>query len=475
MAEKYDVIVIGAGPAGYPAAFRCAQLGLKTACVDDFTNPDGKPSPGGTCLNTGCIPSKALLDSSKHYEQVLHHYGDHGIKIKGADIDVAKMLERKNQIVKQLTGGVQQLMKANKVDFVAGHGKLLEGNKVEVSPTGKGKKQTLEGKHVILAAGSVPIELKGVPYDEEYIVANAGALDFKDVPKKLGVIGAGVIGLELGSVWSRLGSDVVLLEALDDFLAAADRDIARAAQKEFKNQKLDIRMGAKVNKAEVTKGKVKVSYTDKDGDHQLTVDRLLCAVGRRANTDDLLGDKTGVKLDDRGRIEVDDDCRTAADNVWAVGDAVRGPMLAHKGTEEGIAVAERIAGKSAHVDLNTVPWVIYTEPEIAWVGKTEQELKDEGVAYRSGKFPFAANGRAIAMSETAGLVKILADEKHDRILGVHIVGANASELISEAVVAMEFGGSAEDIATIVHAHPTLTEATHEAAQALHKRAIHRAN
>lgn len=475
MADQYDVIVIGAGPAGYVAAIRCAQLGLKTACVDDFTDDDGKPSPGGTCLNVGCVPSKALLDSSKHFEHVRQHYEAHGIKVEGVEMDVPTMIGRKQKIVKQLTGGVSQLLKANKVTFVAGRGKLLESNRVEVKPAGKGKKQTLEAEHVILAPGSLPIELKGVGYDGEHIVANEGALAFDSVPAKMGVIGAGVIGLELGSVWRRLGSEVVLLEALDDFLAAADTDIARAARKEFDRQGLDIRLGSKVSKAEVRKGKVKLSYTDKEGDHQLTVDKLLVCVGRKANTDGLLSEDCGVKLDDRGRIDVDDECRTAADRVWAIGDAVRGPMLAHKGSEEGIAVAERIAGKAGHMNLETVPWVIYTEPEIAWVGKTEKELRDDGVKYRSGKFPFAVNGRALAMNETAGLVKVLADEDRDRILGIHIAGANASELIAECVVAMEFGGSSEDLARIIHAHPTLSEAVHEAALAVDKRAIHRAN
>jgi len=475
MADKYDVIVIGAGPAGYVAAIRCAQLGLKTACVDDFTDSDGKPSPGGTCLNVGCIPSKALLDSSKHFEQVRDHYGDHGIKVKNPEIDVGAMIARKAKIVKQLTGGVSQLFKANKVELVAGRGRLLKDNQVEVSPVPKGSKKTLKAKHVVLAPGSVPMALKGVDFDDKHIVANAGALDFDAVPKRLGVIGAGVIGLELGSVWRRLGAEVILLEALEDFLAAADTDIARAAHKEFKKQGLDIRLGAMVNKAQLKSSRVKVSYSDKEGDHELTVDNLLVAVGRKPATDNLLAEGTAVELDEHGRIQVDDECRTGAERVWAVGDAVRGPMLAHKGSEEGIAVAHRIAGKYGHVNLDTVPWVIYTEPEIAWVGRTEKELKDAGVEYRAGKFPFAANGRALAMNEPAGLVKVLAEKERDRILGVHICGANASELISECVVAMEFGGSSEDLASIIHAHPTLSEAVHEAALAVDKRAIHRAN
>ena len=472
--KKFDVIVIGAGPAGYPAAIRAAQLGLKTAIIDDFVGKDGKPSPGGTCLNVGCIPSKALLDSSKHFEHMQHTYGDHGISASDIKIDIGTMVERKDKIVKQLTGGVTMLLGKNKVEFFAGKGKLLADRQVEVTPH-DGDAETISGEHIILAAGSIPIEIPGLSFDGEYIIDNAGALDLESVPETMGVIGAGVIGLELGSVWRRLGSKVVLLEALEDFLAAADKDIAKAAQREFKKQGLEIRLGTKVTGAEVKDGKVHVTYSKGDSEESAIFDRLLVAVGRRANTKNLLGDDSGVTLTDRGQIEVDDHCRTSADKVWAIGDAVRGPMLAHKGTEEGIAVAERIAGGKPHLDLNTVPWVIYTEPEVAWVGKTEQELKDSDIPYRSGSFPFAATGRALAMGEPAGMVKMLAHAETDRLLGVHIVGANASELIAEAVVTMEFAGSSEDLARIVHAHPTMSEAVHEAALSVDGRAIHRVN
>ncbi len=475
MSNEFDVIVIGAGPAGYPAAIRAAQLGLNTAIIDNFTGKDGKPSLGGTCLNVGCIPSKALLDSSKHFEHITSHYKAHGINTSEASIDVPTMIGRKDGIVRKLTGGVAMLMKANNITVFAGTGQLQADCNVAVTPLDGSDVQMLKAGHVILASGSVPIQIPGMPYDGEFIIDNAGALDIEAVPETLGVIGAGVIGLELGSVWRRLGSQVTVLEALPDFLAAADKDIARASQREFKKQGLDIKLGAFVEKAEVADGKVTVSYKQGDDSHQITVDKLLVAVGRRPCTEGLLSDDSGVTLTDRGQIDVDDECRTSAANVWAIGDAVRGPMLAHKGTEEGIAVAERIAGKKAHLNLDLVPWVIYTEPEIAWVGKTEQELIEDGTPYRSGSFPFAATGRALAMGDTAGMVKILAHAETDRILGVHICGAAASELIAEAVVTMEFHGSSEDLARIVHAHPTMSEAVHEAALAVDKRAIHRAN
>jgi len=473
MSQTYDLVVIGAGPAGYVAAIRAAQLGLKTAVVDAFLGKDGKPALGGTCLNIGCIPSKAMLDSSRQFHNLTHSFKDHGISVQKPAIDVATMVGRKDKIVKQFTGGITQLFKANKVTAVPGFGKLLPGRTVEV--TGHdGATSTLEAGNVIIAVGSVPIEIKGMAFDGEYIVDNAGALDFDQVPKRLGVIGAGVIGLELGSVWRRLGAEVTVLEAMDSFLAAADADIARAAKREF-DKLLSIKLGAKVSKAEVKKKVVHVTYADKDGEHTLEVDKLLVAVGRRAATDGLLAPDTGVELDERGRVKVDGHCFTGVDGVWAVGDCVRGPMLAHKGSEEGIAVAELIAGLPGHVNLDTIPWVIYTEPEIAWVGQTEKELKDAGIPYRSGSFPFAAIGRAVAMNEPYGMVKMLAHADTDRILGVHMVGPNVSELIAECVVAMEFKGSSEDLARIVHAHPTLSEAVHEAALAVDKRAIHKAN
>jgi len=474
MAEQFDVVVIGGGPAGYVAAIRAAQLGLKTACIDRYTGKDGKPAPGGTCLNIGCIPSKALLDSSKHFHHIQHQYAAHGITVNDPAIDVGQMVSRKDKIVKQLTGGIQQLFKANKVSYFNGTGTLHAGRQVLVAMN-DGEEQSLTAGHVILAPGSSPIAIPKVDFDDRYIIDNAGALDFSKTPGSLGVIGAGVIGLELGSVWQRLGSEVVLLEALPDFLPLVDTDIAKAAAREFKKQDLDIRLGTMVKSAKVVKKKVQVTLSTETGEEQLKFDKLLVAVGRRAYTEHLLAADAGVDLNERGQINVDEHNRTNVENVWAIGDAVRGPMLAHKGSEEGIAVAELIAGLPGHVNLETIPWVIYTDPEIAWVGKTEQELKAAGVEYRAGSFPFAATGRGLAMGDAAGLVKILANAETDEILGAHIVGANASELIAECVVAMEFNGSAEDLARICHAHPTLSEAVHEAALHLDKRAIHRAN
>ncbi len=475
MSKQFDVIVIGAGPGGYVAAIRAAQLGLSTACIDDRSNSADQPAPGGTCLNIGCIPSKALLDSSKHFHHLQHQYADHGIKLDSQpSMDISIMQQRKDKVVKQLTGGVSQLLKINKVDFFHGQGTLEAARMVRVKSK-DGTEQMLQGKHIILASGSVPIELPGMAFDNEYIIDNAGALALGDVPKRLGVIGAGVIGLELGSVWKRLGAEVTLFEAMDELLAAADLDIAKAAGREFKKQGLDIRLGCKVKSAEIKDNAVTITTTSSKGEEQVVVDRLLVAVGRRANTEGLLGDNTGVKLNDRNQIEVDEHCHTDAENVWAVGDAVRGPMLAHKASEEGIAVAELIAGESGHCNLATIPWVIYTDPEIAWVGKTEQELEQAGVKYKAGSFPFAATGRGLAMGDAAGLVKLIADAETDTLLGAHIIGPGASELIAECVVTMEFSGCAEDLARIVHAHPTLSEAVHEAALHVDKRAIHRAN
>lgn len=475
MADKFDVIVIGGGPGGYVAAIRAAQLGLKTACIDSYTGKDGKPAPGGTCLNIGCIPSKALLDSSKHFHHLQHDYADHGIKADNPTIDVTTMLARKDGIVKKLTGGVAALFKGNKISYYHGKGKLSAGRKVEVTPVDGGEVVSLEAENIILASGSVPIQIPNVVFDGEYIVDNVGALDFAEVPGTLGVIGAGVIGLELGSVWNRLGSNVILLEALTEFMPMIDKDVAKQAAREFKKQGLDIRLGTKVKSAQVKRKKVVVIVEDKDGENELKFDRLLVSVGRRPFTDGLLAEDSGVKLTDRGQIEVDDHSRTTVAGVWAVGDCVRGPMLAHKASEEGIAVAELIAGKPAHIHFDTVPWVVYTDPEIAWVGKTEQQLTEEGIEYKAGSFPLAANGRALAGGHGIGLVKMLADAETDEILGVHIFGVNASELISECVVAMEFQGSSEDLARIIHAHPTLSEAIHEAALHVDKRAIHRGN
>ena len=475
MSQKFDVIVIGGGPGGYVAAIRAAQLGLKTACVDKFTGKDGKAAPGGTCLNVGCIPSKALLDSSKHFHHLKNDYADHGISVKDAKIDVPTMIARKDAVVKKLTGGVSALFKGNKVAFFHGTGKLGAGKQVTVTPADGGEVLLLSAENVILASGSVPIQIPNVEFDGEHIVDNVGALDFDQAPETLGVIGAGVIGLELGSVWKRLGSKVTLLEALPDFLAMADVDIAKQAARVFKRQKLDIRLGALVKSAAAEGGEVKVVVEIKGKQSEMRFDRLLVAVGRKPYTEGLLEDDCGVQLNERGQINVDEQCRTSAPGVWAIGDCVRGPMLAHKASEEGVAVAELISGKHAHIHFDTVPWVVYTDPEIAWVGKTTQQLEDEGIAFKTGSFPFAANGRALAGGQGNGLVKILADQETDEILGVHIFGANASEIIAECVVAMEFQGCSEDLARIIHAHPTLSEAVHEAALHLDGRAIHRGN
>ena len=472
--QQFDVVVIGGGPAGYHAAIRAAQLGLKTACVDAALGKDGKPALGGTCLRVGCIPSKALLDSSRQFWNMGHIFGEHGIGFDKPSIDVKKMVARKDGIVKQFTGGIAALFKANKVSAFYGYGQLQPGNIVKVKQH-DGSEVELHGSNVIIAAGSDSIELPFAKFGE-HIIDNVGALDLEAVPKRLGVIGAGVIGLELGSVWKRLGSEVTILEGLPNFLAAADAEVSKVAAREFKKQGLDIKLGCKVSGTEVKQDGVHVSYTDDKGAAQeIVVDKLLVAVGRRAATKGLLADGTGVKLNERGQVEVDEHCHTGVDGVWAVGDCVRGPMLAHKGFEEGIAVAELIAGLPGHVNFDTIPWVIYTEPEIAWVGKTEEQLKAEGRAYKAGSFPFAAVGRAVAMAEPAGFVKVLADAETDTILGMHLVGANVSELVHEGVLAMEFKGSADDLARICHAHPSLSEAVHDAAMAVHKRAIHKAN
>jgi len=472
--KRYDVVVIGAGPAGYPAAIRAAQLGLSAACIDDWQNADGSRTFGGTCLNVGCIPSKALLESSELYHRVHTEFAAHGIKVDGVALDLNAMLERKRGIVKQLTSGIEQLFKGAGVTPIKGRGKLLAGNRVEVTLPG-GEKQVLEAKHVVLATGSTPIELKVAPFDGKRIVDSSGALEFTEVPRRLGVIGAGVIGLELGSVWRRLGAEVVSLEALDAFLPAVDQQIANEALRQFKRQGLDIRLGAKVQGASVRGDVVEVRYEAAGAVQTLEVDKLIVCVGRRPVTDGLLGEGTGVELDQRGFIKVDQQCRTAAKNVWAVGDVVRGPMLAHKGTEEGVMVAELAAGHYAEVNYGAVPSVIYTAPEIAWVGKTEAEVKASGRPYKVGTFPFSVNGRAKALQQAYGLAKVIADREHDEILGVHIAGPFAGELIAEAVLAIEFQASAEDLQRTMHAHPTLSEALHEAALAADKHAIHALN
>jgi len=474
MARNYDVIVIGAGPAGYIAAIRASQNGMNVACIDEWENRDGKNALGGTCLNAGCIPSKVLLESSELFHRAGHEFSKHGIVTSGVELDLATMQKRKQSIVRQLTGGIVGLFKANKVEGFVGHGKLLADRKVEYTPK-SGAPEILEARYVILASGSAPVELKLAPFDGERIVDSWGALEFDAVPKTLGVVGAGVIGLELGSVWSRLGSEVVVLEALDDFLAAVDRDIANEAAKQFKRQGMTIHLGAKVTKAATSAQGVKVEYEDCSGAQSLEVEKLVVAVGRRPYTEGLLGKDCGVQLDERGFITVDHECRTRVKNVFAIGDCVRGPMLAHKSSEEGVMAADLIAGEIAEMNYNVIPSVIYTAPEIAWVGKTEQEVSVSGRKFKTGSFPFAASGRAKAMEQTGGFVKIVSAADDDEILGVHIVGPMAGELIAEAVLAMEFSASTEDLQRTIHAHPTLAEGMHEAALAVDKRALNYIN
>jgi dihydrolipoamide dehydrogenase len=472
--DQFDVVVIGGGPGGYVAAIRAAQLGFKVACVDEWKNAKGGPAPGGTCTNVGCIPSKALLQSSEHYEHALHHFADHGITVKGASMDVAKMLARKDTVVKQNNDGILYLFKKNKVTFFHGRGAFAGAAKdgVYEITVSEPSATSIAAKHVIIATGSNARALPGATFDEKLILSNDGALRIGDVPKKLGVIGAGVIGLEMGSVWRRLGADVTVLEGLPTFLGAVDEQIAKEAAKLFKKQGLSISLGVKVGAIKSGKNDVTVEYTTAEGKAETaTFDKLIVSIGRVPNTIGLNAQAAGIKLDERGFIVVDEDCKTSQANVWAVGDVVRGPMLAHKAEEEGVAVAERIAGQHPHIDFNCIPWVIYTSPEIAWVGKTEQQLKAEGVAYKAGSFPFMANGRARALGNTDGMVKIIADAKTDKVLGMHAVGPVVSELIAEGVMAMEFGASSEDIARICHAHPTLSEATKEAALAVDKRTL----
>ncbi|MEM6483938.1 MAG: dihydrolipoyl dehydrogenase [Pseudomonadota bacterium] len=474
MSDKFDVVVIGSGPAGYVGAIRAAQLGLATAVVEEWSEDGGKPVLGGTCLNVGCIPSKALLDSSQKYHEAKDTFALHGIGINDPQIDVSAMLARKQKVVSQLTGGIGGLFKHNGVEVIQGRGKVLAGASVEVTAA-DGSTSIVEAGSVIIAAGSEPIQIPPAPIDNEFIVDSTGALEFTEVPKRLGVIGAGVIGLELGSVWGRLGAEVVLLEALDDFLAMMDAQIAKETGKIFKKQGLDIRLSSRVTEAVVSDGQVHVSYTGPDGEKTEVFDKLIVSVGRRPRTNGLLAHDSGVTLDERGFIYVNDQCVTEAPNVYAVGDVVRGPMLAHKGSEEGVMVAERIAGKAAQVNYDCIPSIIYTHPEIAAVGKTEQELKSEGVPYKAGTFPFAACGRALAANDADGLVKIIAHAETDRILGCHIVGPSAADLTQQVLIAMEFGSSAEDLALMVFGHPTLSEAVHEAALAVDGHAIHVAN
>ena len=474
MAEPFDIVVIGAGPGGYTAAIRAAQLGFKVACVDDWKTAAGKPAPGGTCTNVGCIPSKALLQSSEHYEHAGHAFVEHGIEVKNLSLNLAQMLSRKDKVVRQNNDGIVYLFKKNKIVFFSGTGSFVAatgsaGWQVAVSGAAN---ETLTAKHVIIATGSKPRALPGAPFDNRLILDNAGALAIAEVPKTLGVIGAGVIGLEMGSVWRRLGAEVTVLEALPVFLSAADEQVAKEAWKLFAKQGLAIRLGCTIGKVTASDD-VSVDYTDAEGKAQTArFDRMIVSIGRVPHTAGLNADAAGLKLDERGFVSVDDDCRTNLTNVWAIGDVVRGPMLAHKAEEEGVAVAERIAGQHGHVDFNTVPWVIYTSPEIAWVGQTEQQLKAAGVAYRAGMFPFMANGRARALGDTRGFVKVLAAPGSGRILGVHIIGPRASELIAEAAAVMAFEGSVHDLALICHAHPTLAESIKEAALAAAGEGLH---
>jgi len=473
MAESFDVVVIGAGPGGYTAAIRAAQLGFRVACIDDWKTAEGKPAPGGTCTNVGCIPSKALLQSSENYEHAGHAFAEHGIEVKGLALNLGQMLARKDKVVRQNNDGIVYLFKKNKIAFFNGTGSFAAadgsaGWRIAVSGAGD---QTLTAKHVIIATGSKPRALPGAPFDNRFILDNEGALALSAVPKTLGVIGAGVIGLEMGSVWRRLGAEVTVLEALPVFLGAADEQVAKEAWKLFAKQGLSIRLGCTISKITVSQN-VAVDYTDAEGKAETaTFDRLIVSIGRVPHTAGLNAQRVGLTLDERGFVAVDDQCRTSLPNVWAIGDVVRGPMLAHKAEEEAVAVAERIAGQHGHVDFNTVPWVIYTSPEIAWVGQNEQQLKAAGIAYRAGTFPFMANGRARALGDTRGFVKLLADAKTDRVLGMHAIGPMVSELIAEGVVAMEFGAASEDIARICHAHPSLSEVTREAALAVDKRAL----
>lgn len=471
---KYDLVVIGSGPGGYVCAIRAAQLGLSVLCIEKGRNKFDKPMFGGTCLNVGCIPSKALLDTSHKYAEAQHHFATHGIAVKQLSIDVPAMIGRKDEVVKQLTGGIGQLFKANGVQSVEGAGRVLAGKKVEITRA-EGNTETVEAESVVIATGSVPIDIPPAPVDQQFIVDSTGALEFQSVPKRLGVIGAGVIGLELGSVWARLGAEVVVLEALEDFLPPVDRQIAKEAAKLFGRQGLDIRLGTRVTGSEVKGKKVTVSYTDSKGDQQEVFDRLIVAVGRRPQTEGVLAPDCGVNLDERGFIFVNDHCETDAPGVYAIGDCVRGPMLAHKASEEGVVVAERVAGKKATMNYDLIPSVIYTHPEVAWVGKNEEQLKAAGTAYNVGVFPFAASGRALAAHDSDGMVKMLADAETDRVLGCSIIGPSAADLVQQVAIAMEFGASAEDIGLTVFSHPTLSEAVHEAALAVNGQAIHIAN
>ena len=471
MSKQYDVVVIGAGPAGYVAAIRAAQLGMKVVCIDKWLNLDNKPSLGGTCLNAGCIPSKALLESSELYHRANHEFATHGLKVGDVEMDIAQMQKRKAGVVNELTGGIAGLFKANGVESMAGSGQVVDSGEVKYT-SHDGNEQTIKAEHIIIASGSIPVELDIAPFDGELIVDSWGALEFDEVPKKVGVIGAGYIGVELGSVWSRLGAEVTLLEAVDEFMPIADRDVAKEALKTFKKQGLDIQLGARVTSAKTNKKSVRVEYTQGDESKSETFDRLIVAVGRRPNTANLCAKGARVDLDDKGFVDTDDFYRTSLPGVYAVGDVVGNPMLAHKGMEEGATVAEILAGQKPHVNYDAIPSVVYTTPELAWVGKSEAQVKSAGIDYRVGQIPFSANGRAKALGQQGGFVKMIADAQTDEILGVHMIGPYVSELVQEMVVAMEYRASSEDIARIMHGHPTLSETVHEAALAVDGRPIH---
>jgi dihydrolipoamide dehydrogenase len=475
MAQAFDVVVIGAGPGGYIAAIRAAQLGLKTACIEGWRNSRGELALGGTCLNVGCIPSKALLASSDEFEKASRHLEPHGITVSGVKLDVARMQSRKDAIVGKMTKGIEFLFKKNKVTWLQGFGRFMgrEGDGYGIEVAGVNAAEAILAKHVIVATGSKARQLPGIVVDNETVCDNEGALAFPEVPKRLGVIGAGVIGLELGSVWRRLGAQVTILEALPVFLGACDEAIAKEAWKQFtKAQALDIRLGVKIGKVTARKGAVTVEYADDKGAAQkLECDRLVVSVGRVPNTEGLNASAIGLKTDARGFIEVDDHCRTGVANVYAIGDVVRGPMLAHKAEDEGVMAAELIAGQKPHIDYACIPWIIYTNPEIAWVGMGEKQAKEQGIAVKTGQFPFSANGRALGLEEPVGFAKVVADAATDRVLGVHVIHARASDVIQEGVTTMEFTGAAEDIARIVHGHPTLAEVVKEAALAVDKRSL----
>ena len=470
----FDVVVIGGGPAGYVAAIRSAQLGLKTACIEEYVDAKNNPTFGGTCLNVGCIPSKALLDSSHRYQEATSHLKIHGIEVGSVDLDIPAMMKRKNDIVAKLTGGIGGLFAANKVTPIAGRGKVLVESKVQITDI-EGKKEIIESKNIIIASGSSPIEIGSAIFNDTNILDSTGALEIDKVPETLGVIGAGVIGLELGSVWARLGSKVTVIEAMDDFLFMADKEVAKETFKDFKKQGLDIRLGCKLTSSKSLKNSVKITYENNGSSENMEFEKLIVAVGRKTNTSDIFSEDSGISLDEKGFISVNQNCQTDVKNIWAIGDVVRGPMLAHKGSEEGIMVAERIAGKHAEMNYDLVPSVIYTHPEIAWVGKNEEELKNDNIEYKVGKFPFAASGRALAVEQSVGFVKLLTDAKTDTIIGVHVFGPSAAEIVQQALISMEFGASSEDLGLTIFSHPTVSEALHEAALSVSNQAIHIGN